>query len=169
MATLIPEEGFRQKRAQQLCAFLFRWNGVTRFSFDKIAALLYLAERQSYGEHGRPLTYDRIKTTPDGPSLCKTLEMVLIPPSHAETMSEFSTDEIETIECALEVYSSYTDAELLDHMKSLKELTHGPKAPGGYLSLEAVLTAVGFPSYDLFPQISEILEIPANATSTVPG
>jgi hypothetical protein len=57
----------------------------------------------------------------------------------------------------------------LAHLKSLKEWQHDPKAPGEQISLEAMLTAVGFSSYDLFPQISEILEISANATSTVPS
>jgi hypothetical protein len=167
--TLIPENGFRQKRAQQLCAFLFRWNGATRFSFDKMAALLYLAERQSYGEHGRPLTYDRIHTTFEGPSLGKTLDLVLKRQNPGESMSEFSTEEIETIECAFEVYSTYTDAELLAHLKSLKEWQYVREAPGAPIPLEKILEAVGFAPEEVVPQIDHILNSQVHAKSPVPA
>jgi hypothetical protein len=175
--TLIPENGFRQKRAQQLCAFLFRWNGATRFSYDKIAALLYLAERQCYGEHGIPLTYDQLQNTFEGPSLSKTLEMVfkrdleMVFKRHnpAETMSEFSTEEIETIECAFEVYSTYTDAELLAHLKSLKEWQYVREAPGAPIPLEKILEAVGFAPEEVVPQIDLILNSQVHAKSPVPA
>jgi hypothetical protein len=167
--TLIPENRFRQKRAQQLCAFLFRWDGATRFSYDKIVALLYLAERQSYGEHGRPLTYDRIQNTFEGPSLCKTLDLVLKRQNPAETMSEFSTEEIETIECAFEVYSTSTDAELLEHLKSLKEWNYDPGAPGSQIPLETILSVVGFAQDEIKPQLANILEIQVHEESTVPA
>lgn len=157
-----------KKRAQQLCAFLFRWDGATRFSYDKIAALLYLAERQSYGEHGRPLTYDRIQSAVEGPSLCKTLELVLTRQNPAETMSEFSTEEIETIECAFEVYSTSTDAELLAHLKSLKEWKYEPDAPDSQIPLETILEVVGFAEDEITPQIANILDIQTHAESTVP-
>lgn len=163
--TLIPENGFRQKRAQQLCAFLFRWDGATRFSFDKIAALLYLAERQCYGEHGIPLTYDRLQNTHEGPSLCKTLDLVLKRHNPAETMSEFSTEEIETIECAFECYSTSTDAELLTHLKSLKEWNYDPAAPGTPISLETMLECVGFANEEVNPQIANILDTQVHAAS----
>lgn len=161
--TLIPENGFRQKRAQQLCAFLFRWDGATRFSFDKIAALLYLAERQCYGEHGLPLTYDRILNTHEGPSLCKTLDLVLKRQNPAETMSEFSLDEVESIECAFECYSTSTDAELLAHLKSLKEWKYDPAAPGSQIPLETILEAVGFADENIIPQIANILDTQVHA------
>lgn len=165
--TLIPEKGFRQKRAQQLCAFLFRWDGATRFSFDKMAALLYLAERQSYGEYGLPLTYDRIHTTFEGPSLMKTLDYVLRLHNPFEPLSEFSTEELETIQCAFEVYSTYTDAELLTHLKSLKEWKYVREAPGAPIPLETMLDAVGFAPEEIIPQIANILDIQANAESKI--
>jgi hypothetical protein len=165
--TLIPENGFRQKRAQQLCAFLSRWDGATRFSFDKIAALLYLAERQSYGEHGMPLTYDRIHTTFEGPSLSQALSFVLKRPNPADNLSEFSTEEIETIECAFEVYSTYTDEELITHLKSLKEWQYVREAPGAPIPLEKILAAVGFAEEEIVPQINQILDIQANAESKI--
>jgi hypothetical protein len=138
--TLIPENVFRRKRAQQLCAFLFRWDGATRFSFDKIAALLYLAERQCYGEHGLPLTYDRILNTYEGPSLCKTLDLVLKRQNPAETMSEFSLDEIETI-----------------------EWQYDPAAPGEQIPLETILQAVGFSDEEITPQIANLLDTQIHA------
>jgi len=167
--TLIPENGFRQKRAQQLCAFLFRWDGATRFSYDKIAALLYLAERQCYGEHGIPLTYDQLQNTFEGPSLCKTLDCLLKRHNPAETMSEFSTEEIETIECAFEVYSASTDAELLVHLKSLKEWSYDPGAPGSPISLETILEVVGFSPEEVVPQIANILDTQVNAQLAIPA
>jgi hypothetical protein len=168
--TLIPENGFRQKRAQQLCAFLMRHEGATRFSILKCAALLYLAERQCYGEHGMPLTYDRILHTPDGPVLANTLTVLLTLESEYETMSEFSTDEIESIECAFQAYSGDTEEELLAYLKTLREWDCGlASADGSYVTLEAMLSAVGINEEDVIPQIAQILDIQANAESKIPA
>lgn len=164
--TLIPDNGFRKKRAQQLCAFLMRYEGATRFSISKCAALLYLAERQCYGEHGMPLTYDRILNTPDGPGLVKTIAVLLMLDSHDDTMSEFSKDEMESIECAFQVYSGDTEEELLTYLRSLKEWKCGPElSDGNYVSLETMLTTVGFDEESLAQQISNILGTQAHAES----
>jgi hypothetical protein len=168
--TLIPDSQFRQKRAQQLCAFLMRHEGATRFSIAKCAALLYLAERQCYGEHGIPLTYDRILNTPDGPGLVKTITVLLTLESPNDSMSEFSTDEIESIECAFQVYSGDTEEELLNHLRKLKEWKCGPQlADSHYVTLETMLSTVGFNEEDIIPQIAKILDLQANAESKIPA
>jgi hypothetical protein len=161
---LIPENGFRQKRAQQLCAFLMRHEGATRFSISKCAALLYLAERQCYGEHGMPLTYDRILNTPDGPGLVQTLPVLLTLESTFETMSEFSTDEIESIECAFQAYSCDTEEELLAYLKTLKEWKCGSDVTDrNFVTLETILATVGFNEEDIIPKIATILDTQIHA------
>jgi hypothetical protein len=155
MTTLLPEERFNKKRAQQLCAYLMRWDGATRFSIDKCSALLYLCERQCYADYGMPLTYDRIIDTDHGPTVPRVVGILLGERNLECTMSEFRTEDVESVKFVLECYSGLTDDEVMEILRDKPEAKYALDGP---ISLETLLESVGYCGEEIMPQVANILD-----------
>lgn len=66
---------FNEKRTAQAAAFMLYQAG-GRLPLLKLMKLLYLAERESLREFGEPISSDNLVSTPHGPVLSVTLDMM---------------------------------------------------------------------------------------------
>lgn len=67
---------YREERATQAAARLLRLRGGT-MSYMKLLKLMYLADRKSLLQHGRPITYDRFVSMDQGPVLSQTYNLMV--------------------------------------------------------------------------------------------
>jgi len=70
----IPALFDEQRTAQAAAFFLHKAEG--RMPLFKLMKLLYLAERESYRRYGEPISGDQLVSTPHGPALSLTLDMM---------------------------------------------------------------------------------------------
>ena len=67
---------FNERKVAQMAAFLLGKGGSSRMSHLKLMKLLYLADRESMGRYGAPISGDRIVAMPQGPVLSMTLNLM---------------------------------------------------------------------------------------------
>lgn len=84
---------YRQERATQAAARLLQLRG-GRMSYLKLLKLLYLADRKSLVEHGRPITFDRFVSMDHGPVLSQTYNLIVAeePPDKRSYWREFISE-----------------------------------------------------------------------------
>ena len=70
---------YREDRATQAAAYLIRRRG-GKMSYMKLIKLLYLADRKTLVELGRPITFDRFVSMPHGPVLSRTYDLIAAEP-----------------------------------------------------------------------------------------
>lgn len=68
---------FSLDKAIQAIGVLFRADHVNRMSYLRLLKLLYIADRESLGETGWPITQDRVVAMNNGPVLCQTYELIM--------------------------------------------------------------------------------------------
>lgn len=67
---------FNRTKTVQAAAFLLKQSPRRRESYLKIIKLLYIADRESLKETGRPITGDRFVAMPHGPVLSEVLHLI---------------------------------------------------------------------------------------------
>lgn len=155
----------RYKKIIQAAAILLKQSPGMRASYFRIAKLLYLADRGTINEIGRPITGDRAVAFKHGPSLSTTLDLAKDEDPHSKDWSryihrdryelelkrdpgnsELSRFEIETLQGVSSEHQDRDDWQLADWTHTLPEWKKNePIAPTKrcWISFADILEALG--------------------------
>ena len=160
---------FRQEKTTQAAARLLSLRG-GRMSYMKLLKLLYLADRKAFVELGRPITYDRYVSMPQGPVLSQTYNLMVAEdppsegsywrrfisePSHYEVSlmqtapnGELSPAQERILDGVFEEFGKMGRWELVEFMHRLPEWKdpHGSSVP---MSVHEVLRGAGLDEADI--------------------
>jgi len=165
---------FREERTTQAAARLLRLHGA-EMPYLKLIKLLYLADRQSLLELGRPISYDLFVSMPHGPVLSRTYDLILGEPEEDSYWRRFiSAPEDYQVRLLGDVPNdqlSPAQEAILDdvfrrfggmHKWALRDFTHGlpeyhdPKGSSVPIDLREILLAQGVSEEDARAILDEI-------------
>ncbi|MDR0788217.1 MAG: SocA family protein [Gemmatimonadota bacterium] len=154
---------YHQERATQAAARLLEVRGGV-MSYLKLLKLLYLADRRSLLQHGRPITFDRFVSMDHGPVLSQTYNLIvgeeqpgqrsywrehITEPEHHEvrllkkpTENELSAAQERILDEVFDEFGRMGRWQLVDYVHTLAEWQdpHGSSIP---ISIRDVLRAGG--------------------------
>ena len=154
---------FKYDKAIQAAAYLLRREPCREMNYMRLIKILYLADRESLRQTGRPITGDRVAAMKQGPVLSEILD--LIKGSHLQSpewvkhiqkdefmirlandpgCANLSRFDIETLERVAEEHRSHDEWEMVEYSHTLPEWRkNNPGDSRKWIPLIDILETVG--------------------------